>query len=81
MKTRYVFVKDMFFDFPMKEYSFPFLVYAIDLQDMCGFTPQDWNFSWVPSKEFTEVSLEEFKNISKNLKTRTTHFRIPNKKD
>ncbi len=79
IKTRYIFVIDSFAgaDYFMHQYSFPHLVYAIDLKEMCGFTPQDWNFTWVPTSDFTEVTLDTFKEISKNLKTKTTHFMVP----
>lgn len=55
-------------------YKFPYMVDAIDLIDMCGFTPQDWNPTWMPDEKWKEVSREEFKKYAKNLKSVTTHF-------
>jgi len=58
-------------------YSYPYLVHAFDRKDKCGFTPQDWNITWVPDENYEFLSELEFtKIVSKEIKSCTTHFNI-----
>jgi hypothetical protein len=73
--NRFIYAKEESFIKCLPESSFPYIVMAIDLQEMCGFTPQDWNWTWMPDENWEEVSWEEFSKIAQNLKSVTTHFR------
>lgn len=74
-RPRYIYAKEEFFIKCQPSNAFPYLVMAIDLEKMCGFTPQDWNWTWMPDENWKEVSWEEFFKISKKLNSITTHFR------
>jgi len=72
---RYVFIREKFPEIFLRGYSYPYLVYAFDQFDKCGFTPQDWNITWTPDNNYQLVSKKEFiKIVSKEMKSCTTHF-------